>query len=63
MANIVTIESKPAQGASQLSRNLPLPQAPRRLEGLHVTDRAVKRIRVAWPRKASRPRKAACAWA
>src|ERR1035438_1825108 len=49
MSNMVTIESKPAQGAfaapSQADAKPALPAAPS--QGLQVTERAVRRIRVA----------------
>jgi iron-sulfur cluster assembly protein len=52
MANIVTIESKPAQGASTEQ-----PAAPQTnpVEGLNVTERAVKRIRVAMAKEGISP--------
>ncbi len=56
MANIVTIESKPAQGASteQLTAAGPGGASPT-VEGLHVTDRAVERIRVAMAKEGISP--------
>ena len=44
MANIVTIESKPEQGAP--AEPPVAPQAPP-VEGVHITDRALNRIRAA----------------
>jgi iron-sulfur cluster assembly protein len=52
MANIVTIESKPVQGAFTEQ-----PAAPQTnpVEGLNVTERAVKRIRVAMAKEGISP--------
>ncbi len=56
MSNFVSIESKPAQGASAA----PAPQASKPAagpasQGLQVTDRAVKRIRVAMEKEGVSP--------
>jgi iron-sulfur cluster assembly protein len=56
MSNFVSIESKPAQGASAA----PAPQASNPAagpasQGLQVTDRAVKRIRVAMEKEGVSP--------
>ncbi len=48
MSNFVSIESKPGEGAS-----VPAPQAPS--EGLNVTERAVKRIRVVMEKEGIAP--------
>ena len=45
MSNMVTIESKPGTGAFAAQPQSPAPQAPS--QGLQVTERAIKRIRVA----------------
>jgi len=55
MANIVTIGSKPAEGAAA-----PEPQAPQghpaaAANGLHVTDSAVERIRIAMAKEGISP--------
>ena len=56
MANIVTIESKPEQGVSTGQLAAPGPGgAPPHVEGLHVTDRAVERIRVAMAKEGISP--------
>ncbi len=63
MSNFVSIESKPAQGASaapaQLETNPPAtrlsPAAGLAAQGLQVTDRAVKRIRVAMEKEGVSP--------
>jgi iron-sulfur cluster assembly protein len=49
MSNMVTIESKPADGMSAAQPQTPAPQAPAHgaQGGLQVTDRAIKRIRIA----------------
>jgi iron-sulfur cluster assembly protein len=57
MSNFVSIESKPAQGASAA----PAPQASKPAagpasQGLQVTDRAVKRIRVAMEKEGVSPK-------
>ncbi len=57
MANIVTIETKPASTEQQIDRQTaPGPGgAPNPVEGLHVTERAVKRIRVAMAKEGISP--------
>ncbi len=57
MANIVTIESNPASTEEQIGRQTaPGPGgAPRPVEGLHVTERAVKRIRAAMAKEGISP--------
>ena len=58
MSNIVTIESKPAEGAFAAQPQGPAPQAPANHGapgGLQVTDRAVKRIRVAMAKEGVSP--------
>jgi len=54
MSNIVPIESKPAEGAFAASPQTPVTQgAPN--QGLQVTDRAIKRIRVAMTKEGVSP--------
>jgi iron-sulfur cluster assembly protein len=53
MSNMVTIESKPAEGAFAASPQPATPQAP--TQGLQVTDRAVKRIRIAMAKEGVSP--------
>ncbi len=56
MANIVSIESEPAQAASTVQLTAASPGgAPPPVEGLHVTDRAVERIRVAMAKEGISP--------
>jgi len=59
MSNIVSIETKPAQGASAMSAQpgLAPPQmaASKQGQGLQVTDRAVKRIRSAMSKEGISP--------
>jgi len=58
MSNMVTIESKPAEGAFAAQPQPPAPQAvPSHgvQGGLQVTDRAVKRIRVAMAKEGVSP--------
>jgi len=58
MANMITIESKPAEGlsAAQPQSPAPLAQASHGAQGgLQVTDRAVKRIRVAMAKEGVSP--------
>jgi iron-sulfur cluster assembly protein len=45
MSNVVTIESKPAEGAFAAPPQPPVSHAP--AQGLQVTEKAIKRIRVA----------------
>ena len=60
MSNMVTIGSKPAEGASAAPAQAEnKPGAP--AQSLQVTDRAIKRIRVAIARRAFRLKKAGCA--
>jgi len=54
MSNMVSIETKPAEGASVLPpASSQVPQAPS--QGLQVTDRAVKRIRTALAKEGVSP--------
>ena len=58
MSNMVTIESKPAEGASAAGLQTALPQpgsSHGAAGGLQVTDRAVKRIRVAMAKEGVSP--------
>ena len=64
MANMVTIESKPAEGAFAAHSQSAAPQVPgrrrsqprrRRQCGLQVTERAIKRIRVAMAKEGVSP--------
>jgi iron-sulfur cluster assembly protein len=57
MSNMVTIESKPGEGISAALPQSPAPQAPNHgaQGGLQVTDRAVKRIRVAMAKEGVSP--------
>jgi iron-sulfur cluster assembly protein len=56
MANIVSIESEPEHGASTEQLTAPGPGGtPPHAEGLHVTDRAVERIRVAMAKEGISP--------
>jgi len=58
MSNFVSIEAKPAQGASAAPAQpatSALPAANPAKQGLQVTDRAVKRIRVAMEKEAVSP--------
>jgi iron-sulfur cluster assembly protein len=56
MANIVTMEPNPAQSASTEKQTAPgAGGAPNRVEGLQVTERAVKRIRVAMAKEGISP--------
>jgi iron-sulfur cluster assembly protein len=56
MANFVTIEPKPAQGASVATERPEIkPAAPQAAQGLQVTDRAVKRIRIAMEKEGVSP--------
>jgi len=60
MSNMVTIESKPAEGMSSAQPQSPAPQAasgtPGGLQvGLQVTDRAIKRIRIAMAKEGVSP--------
>ena len=47
MSNVVTIESKPAEGASAAPQVSPKPAAPPAGQSVQVTERALKRIRAA----------------
>ena len=64
MSNIVTIESKPATGASAAPPQIPalLPSAAQG-QGLQVTDNAIKRIRIAMAKEGVSPGKVVSAWA
>jgi iron-sulfur cluster assembly protein len=53
MANMVTIGSKPAEGASAAQPQPSVPQAPG--QGLQVTDRAVMKIRSAMAKEGISP--------
>src|SRR5580698_10324532 len=53
MSNMVTIESKPAEGVFAAPSQSATPQAP--TQGLQVTDRAVKRIRSAMAKEGIAP--------
>ena len=56
MSNMVTIESKPAEGISAAPPQSPSPQvASGTPGGLQVTDRAIKRIRVAMAKEGVSP--------
>jgi len=55
MANMVSIESKPAEGASAAPPQAPPQQSPASVQGLQVTDRAIKRIRVAMAKEGVSP--------
>jgi iron-sulfur cluster assembly protein len=58
MSNFVSIESKPAQGASAAPaqpESKPVPAAGPASQGLQVTERAVKRIRVAMAKEGVSP--------
>jgi iron-sulfur cluster assembly protein len=56
MSNMVTIESKPAEGFSAAPPQSPAPQAASGTPGgLQVTDRAIKRIRVAMAKEGVSP--------
>ena len=56
MSNMVTIESKPAQGASAAPAQVEIkPAAGLPAQGLQVTDRAIKRIRVAMAKEGVSP--------
>jgi iron-sulfur cluster assembly protein len=54
MSNMVTIESKPAEG---ISAALPQPAAPQGApgQGLQLTDRAIKRVRIAMAKEGVSP--------
>ena len=54
MSNVVTIESKPAEGASAAQPQSAAPQAPPG-QGLQVTERAIKRIRMAMAKEGVSP--------
>ena len=56
MSNVVTIESRPAQGASAAPAQVetkPATGAPS--QGLQVTERAIKRIRIAMAKEGVSP--------
>ena len=53
MSNFVSIESKPAEGASVAQPPAVVPQAP--ASGIQVTERAVKRIRIAMAKEGISP--------
>jgi iron-sulfur cluster assembly protein len=53
MSNVVTIESKPATGAVAAQPQSAAPQVP--AGGLQVTERAIKRIRVAMAKEGVSP--------
>ena len=61
MSNMVTIESKPAQGAFAAQPQVTAPQAPAgggagpTAGGLQVTERAIKRVRVAMAKEGVSP--------
>jgi iron-sulfur cluster assembly protein len=56
MSNMVTIESKPADGMSAAPPQSAVPQAASGVAGgLQVTDRAIKRIRVAMAKESVSP--------
>jgi iron-sulfur cluster assembly protein len=56
MSNMVTIESKPGEGISAAPPQSPSPQAASGTPGgLQVTDRAVKRIRIAMAKEGVSP--------
>jgi iron-sulfur cluster assembly protein len=53
MSNMVTVESKPGEGASAPPSQAPAPQGP--VQGLQVTDRAIKKIRTAMAKEGVSP--------
>jgi iron-sulfur cluster assembly protein len=53
MSNFVSIESKPAEGASTAPQPIGKPQGP--ATGIQVTDRAVKKIRAAMAKEGISP--------
>jgi iron-sulfur cluster assembly protein len=56
MANMVTIESKPAQGASTAQPTAPSPAGvPPAANGLQVTEKAIRRIRTAMAKEGISP--------
>jgi iron-sulfur cluster assembly protein len=59
MANMVTIETKPSGGISAAKPELPAPQAPLPAgapgQGLQLTDRAIKRVRIAMAKEGVSP--------
>ena len=58
MSNMVTIESKPAEGAFAAPQQSAAPQPPTPgapVQGLQVTERAIKRIRVAMTKEGVSP--------
>ena len=55
MSNVVTIESKPAEGAFAAPAQAAPQQAASTAQGLNVTERAVKRIRLAMAKEGISP--------
>jgi len=57
MSNMVTIESKPAQGASATPQPTPpgSPAAPNAPQGLQLTERAIQRVRIAMAKEGISP--------
>jgi iron-sulfur cluster assembly protein len=56
MSNFVSIESKPAEGASAApAQSSPAPASHGNAAGIQVTDRAVKRIRIAMEKEGVAP--------
>jgi iron-sulfur cluster assembly protein len=55
MWNVVTIESKPAEGASAAPQASPKPAAPSAGQSVQVTERAIKRIRAAMEKEGVSP--------
>jgi iron-sulfur cluster assembly protein len=55
MANMVSIESRPAEGLSATPAQNAAPQSPTSAQGLTVTERAVKRIRTAMAKEGISP--------
>jgi iron-sulfur cluster assembly protein len=54
MSNMITIESKPAEGAFAAQPKSAAPQVPP-AQGVQVTDRAVKRVRIAMAKEGISP--------
>ena len=56
MSNFVSIESKPAEGASVAQAGAPTPASPRApSQGLQVTEKAIQRIRIAMEKEGVSP--------